>query len=369
MSYIPHLGNPDSRLWIVLERPFGSDAPRGELCSGGMGFAFKKMLSEAGLNLAEVFFCSRRPDTENPNSFSAIDSLMAVYKPPLVVLVGESGSYFLPDLRAREGQDTYKTQLNKYTGSLLTSPNCSNWPHYCMPIANPEDLMRDWKERNVTTYIDLGKIKEELDYQKSYGTLRPLLSRELHFHEMATDEVLSYLDRFRKEPLLSEDIETAYPKAGSEYYGEHPGVPVTFGIAPSPTLGISFSIFRETPAATREVWKAMSTLHSEGAVIIGQNFFNFDSWFYSMLGFSFPLERIQDTLIRHHILWPELPHKLQFLTRQYTRQPYYKDQSEGWSNRKGGMDRLRHYNCLDATVTYEVWEGQEKEFALRPHLR
>lgn len=367
MPYIPHSGNPESKLWIVFERPFGSDTPKTELCSGGMGHAFKKMLSEANIDLAEVFLCSRKPDSENPTAVCSVESLLAHYQPPLILLVGEAASYFLPDLRPREGQDTFRTQLGKYAGSLLTSPNFSGWQHYAMPIASPDDLMKDWRERNVTTYIDLGKMKEELDYFKVNNSLKPLLVRELHFNEMDTDEVLSYLNRFKSEPLLSEDIETCYPRKGSEYYGEYPGAPVTFGIAPSPTLGISFSIFRETPAATREVWKAMAGLHDGGAGIVGQNFFNFDSWFYSMLGFNLPLDRIQDTLIRHHVLWPELPHKLQFLTRQYTRQCFYKDEGKTWNMKN--MSGLRHYNCLDVTVTMEVYLGQEVEFNLRPYLR
>ena len=368
MPYIPHLGDPASKLWCILEHPFGSDIPRAELLSGGMGFAFKKMFEEAAIPLGEVFFCSRKPDTDNPSAVCSIDSLLAHYQPPLLLLVGEASSYYHPDLRPREGQESYKTQLNKYVGSLLSSPNFSGWPHYCMPIISPEDLMRDWRERNVTTYIDLGKIREELDYWKKQGSLQPLRSRSLRFHEMDTDELITQLDNFRtRAAVLSEDIETVYPRKGSEYYQEHPGVPVTFGLADSPEMAISFSIFRETPAATREVWRAFAALHMGDQIIVGQNFFGFDSWFYEMLGFSLKKERIQDTLIRHHILWPELSHKLQFLTRQYTRQSYYKDEAQGWNMKN--MDRLRHYNCLDAAVTYEVWEGQEKEFALRPHLK
>lgn len=368
MTYIPHSGSPESRIWCLLERPYSSDSLKGELCSGGIGFAFKQMMKETGLASEKVFFCSRRPDLENANSFSSVDSLLVTYKPPFILAVGEAASSLLMELRPKEGQDNWRTQLNKYVGSLLQSPSCSSWPHYIMPLADPADLMKDWRERNVTTYIDLAKIKEELEfYQNSNGTLKPLLSRHLVFHEMDTEEILSYLDSFRSEPRLSEDIETVYPKKNSEYYGEHPGVPITFGIAPSSKLGISFSIFRKSTSESKAVWRAMARLHEGCSMVIGQNFFNFDSFFYSLMGFKLNRSTFQDTLIRHHILWPELPHKLQFLTRQYTRQPYYKDEGRTWSPKN--MTGLRHYNCLDATVTFEVYEEQEKEFDLRPYLR
>jgi hypothetical protein len=55
------------------------------------------------------------------------------------------------------------------------------------------------------------------------------------------------------------------------------------------------------------------------------------------------------------------------MTRQYTREPYYKDDGHHWSVKH--MDKLRRYNCLDVCVTYEIWEAQEEEFRQKPHLR
>ena len=97
---------------------------------------------------------------------------------------------------------------------------------------------------------------------------------------------------------------------------------------------------------------------------IGQNYTTFDAHWLRALGFDVNLSLVHDTLIRHHILWPELPHKLQFQTFQYTREPYYKEEGKGWSL-KEGLDRLMKYNCKDTLVTYEVFNEQEKEFADR----
>jgi hypothetical protein len=105
-------------------------------------------------------------------------------------------------------------------------------------------------------------------------------------------------------------------------------------------------------------------LFYDAPVLLGQNFFNYDALFHEMLGFRIRKDRIQDTLIRHHILWPELSHKLQFMTRQYTREPYYKDEGHGWTMKH--LNSYRKYNCLDATVTYEIYQAQEEEFNDRP---
>jgi len=76
--------------------------------------------------------------------------------------------------------------------------------------------------------------------------------------------------------------------------------------------------------------------------------------------------KCQDTLIRHHILWPGLEHKLQFQTNSIQR-AFYKDEGKLWSpNQKKWSMR---YNALDTTVTYEIYNAQEKEFAEKPHLK
>lgn len=364
MPFIHPRGTPTSRIWIVFRRPLSTDADKKYMMSGGLGYAFQKMLEEVGISMNDCYVCSQFPDTDIPLGF--VNPGIESYCPPIIIAIGEAGAMYLNELRPQGKQTSYKTQLNKYVGSLLRG-HSFGWDHWIMPLFDPQDLMADWTERNVTTYIDLAKIKDELEFWKKNGTVQPLRSRTLLSHEMDDDEVLAHLNNFRTSPYLAEDIETVYPKRGSSYYKKHPGLPITFGIASSPEFGISFSVFRKTPTASREVWRAMDKLHSEGATIIGQNFFNFDSLFYNMMGFHCPRDRFQDTLIRQHILWPELPKSLQFLTRQYTRQPYYKDEGKHWKLTQ--LDDLRHYNCLDVTVDFEVFEAQEEEFKQRPHLK
>lgn len=364
MPYVTPSGLPTAPIWCVLEKPFDSD--KALLCTGGIGFAFQKMFKEAGISSSDVYFIARRPDTENVHAASSIDNLAAPYKPPLFLLVGEAGSFFIPELRKLEGQDSYKTQLNKYVGSLLSSQSFS-WPHYAVPLKDPIVLMGNWAERNVTTYVDLGKVKDELEYWKANKTLKPPRTRKLLFHEMDNSELLKELDSLRAAPHVSVDIETLYTKKDSPYYYEYPGSILVIGIASSAEYAISFNPFRDTPGATVEVWRAVQRIFSECSTIIGQNFFGFDSYYLNMFGWKLDKAKFSDTLIRQHILWVELPRKLQFLTRQYTRQEFYKDEMQRTSLKK--MDALRHYNCLDAAVTYEVWEAQQKEFDQRPHLK
>ena len=71
-----------------------------------------------------------------------------------------------------------KTQLNKYVGSLLTRETL-NWPHYAIPVYGPDKCAQDWTERNVSTYIDFQKLRDEMEFWKRTGTIQPLRERRL----------------------------------------------------------------------------------------------------------------------------------------------------------------------------------------------
>lgn len=362
MPYIKPVGKPEARIWILLARPCSTD--KISLLDGGMGSVFKRMLQEAGINLSNCFVTSRAPNTDDIHAFTDLDAALELYKPQLILALSDVAGWYIPEIREPHAMTASAGQLQKYAGSLLQSPSLT-YPHYMMPLYGIDRYVQDWAERNVTTFVDLQKFRDEAQYLGLHGSLQPLRQRVMKFGEMDLDEILMYLEQFRDAPMLSDDIETVYPRKGSKYINL-PGYPIVLGLASSPDFGISFRLFRDKPSENRKLWHTLDKLLYD-ATLLGQNFFNFDALFHNMLGFRIRLDRVQDTLIRHHILWPELPHKLQFLTRQYTREPYYKDEGHGWSVKH--MDKLRRYNCLDVCVTYEVWEQQEEEFKQRPQLR
>lgn len=360
MPYLPTRGTPTSPIWIVVERPFPSDEPKGYLWSGGLGNVYDKMLREAGIDVNDIHIIARRPDTESPSSIKLVENEINQYKPPFVLLLDEVAGIFLDELKIKGVFQ--RGQLQKYAGSFLRSDSFS-YENYVLPMYGPQYCVADWTERNITTYVDMQKLRDELAFYKKQNSLQALPTRTLKYGDMEFDELLSYIERFSNAKYVANDIEN--PVYKTELYKPHPGYPFLLGLADSPTFGISFEMFRKSISETRKLWKAIDTmLHN--VITIGQNFFNYDAYFENALGFSLDLSRIEDTLIRHHILWPELSHKLQFMTRQYTREPYYKDEGHHWNLKY--LNRYRRYNALDACVTYEVWQGQEEEFKLRSHL-
>lgn len=358
-------GSPASQVWVITEFPYPQDKEKRFMFSAGYGYMWDKMMHEAGIS--DYYVVARRSDLDDKMSCSSLDIHLNYHKPPIIIVLEEAGKYFCDELwKHHSKQKNFNeadSDIEKYAGSLLTSPKLE-YPHYIIPTYAPDTIVKDWSIRDIVVNLDLGKARDELEYFRQNGKLQALPERTLKYDIQDYDELCSYLERFRSAKILSNDIETVYTNTKSMYY-PHPGYPVTIGLADSVDFGISFNCFRDSQTETLDLWRRLSRLLYE-IPQLGQNFFNFDSFRYEALGFNIDLGRVQDTLIRHHILWPELPHKLQFLTRQYTRQPYYKDEGKVWNLKD--MKNLRRYNCLDVCVTMEVYLAQEEEFKERPYL-
>lgn len=362
MATIHPKGSPSSRIWVIADAPMSTDIQKSFMFSGGLGYVFDKMIQDACI--PEYYVTCRRPDPEHPEFFKIIEGELNHYKPPFIIALGTVGEFLCDELKLKEGSKAKNTQLSKYVGSLLSTPKVLQYPHYIMPMIEPSRLVADWRERNVTTYFDLQKLREEYFYWKKFGYIQPLPQRELVYKELTLEEILNYFTRFDRASILSVDIESVYTKRDS-LFSPHPGLPTTISIADSSNFAISFNFFRESTIETAILWRELDRLLS-GKTILGQNFYEFDAPRLRSLGFGISKTKIIDTKIRHHILWPELSHTLQFMTRQYTREVFYKDEGKQWNLKN--MTKLRRYNCLDTCITMEIYEQQEDEFRERKDI-
>ncbi|HEY1646300.1 MAG TPA: hypothetical protein VGF75_08155 [Candidatus Saccharimonadales bacterium] len=353
-------GSPISKLWVIAEAPLKKDVDKGYLFSSPMGWSFDKMMNDVGLTNYFVTYIEPT-DTAHPQYKDKVIAAMNQYQPVLILSLDMGAATLLPT-KLRTSSD-----IEKQAGSLLQS-SALNYEHYIMPTFGPQACMANWTQRQVVKYIDLGKLKEEFTYWQIEGQLNPLPSYQLDIDlDIDFPRLLNKLTNWTDPlvPKLSVDIENIYPRDKSDFYG-HPGYPVILSMAPNPVHGISFHLFRESSHETALLWKAIARLLATKK-IIGQNFFSHDSWYFDLLGMKVDRFNIIDTMYKHAVLWPELPHKLQFLTRQYTRQPYYKDENSGAGKKE--RERWMRYNATDACVTFMVDNGMEEELNDRPHLR
>lgn len=367
-------GDPHAKVWVVANDPYDQDEAKGYMFSGTYGYVYEKMLKEAGLD--SVYVTCRRPDLGDKNSTRIIENDLNHYKPPIIIALEEAGKWLCPELKItkfKKGQteQEYESEIQKYSGSLLRS-GLLCYEHYVIPSFAPATVCADWSLRDIVTSLELGKARSELDFLSRNGSLEPLPEYMFEYNFEGPEgfsKLMWILEGFKGAKLLSNDIETIYPKRGkihkSLFVGKTPGLPVLCGFAANSRSGISFELFRESLDESIKLWRQVDWL-LRNVQQLGQNIINFDENYYEMLGFQFGMPPI-DTLIRHHVLWPELPHKLAFLTKQYTRQPYYKGMGANW--RPNQLGEYKTYNCLDCAVTYKVYEEEELEFDGRPQLR
>jgi uracil-DNA glycosylase family 4 len=228
-------------------------------------------------------------------------------------------------LKALTGLDS----IEAWRGSVVP---CTLVPgRKVLATLHPAHALRDWP----STYIierDLRRARRECLYpdirrvQRDFTINADLQTTVDYLHSLG-------------DPI-SVDIETI----GFDY-------PTCVGISDSATraICIPFRGGRLSPSELAYVWRLLYRVFlSRG--IIGQNI-QFDLTRLERYGFRFP--RIHfDTMLAHHLLYPEFAHDLGFITSIYTPDPYYKHESS---------TNLWEYNCKDACLTYVSYEGLLKE--------
>lgn len=369
MSIVSPKGNPAAPVYVIINTPLPNDFEKGYVFSSGMGYVFDKMMHEAGIE--DYYVTARKPDPDNTTMGGDWESYLQHHKPPIIITLDGAGRWLCNELDKKHRTKANKeddSDISKYAGSLLTSPRC-NWPHYVIPTYGPAEVIKQWKMRDIVINCDLAKAASELEWWKTHAyTLQPLPIRNYKVDfDNSFDELLAILESYRDSEILSTDIETIYPRPPtktqpSQFYKILPGYPVCVGLASDINNGISFKLFRDSTVETRELWKKLAILLKDTPQV-GQNYFNFDANFFESLGFKIPLEKCRDTMIMHHLLWAELPHKLQFLARQYTREVYWKDEGAGWAI--NNMRGMMIYNVKDVCVTLEIFQKELAELAER----
>jgi hypothetical protein len=369
MSLVQHHGDEKNPIWVVISEPYDKDQNMGYLFSCGYGYNFKKIwgMGNIGISLPDPHIRSIRPcigatydkDTSLLHFLNDLDRVKPTF---IVPLSDEVLNYLVPYTTQVKEKNS---SLRKWAGSILTS-ELLNWPHYIIGCQPPDYLTRNWDEHEIAAFIDLGHLRDEYDYWFRNGVLNPLPARHLEVQPPFA-VLLNYLNECLNHNFISVDIETIRPKKDSSFYEiKHPGYPYCVAVAVDSKNAMSFSYWDYTPEQCVKIWRKFDELLTK-VPCIGQNFFSFDSHYKERLGFRICLSKCQDTLIRHHILWPGLEHKLQFQTKQYTRESFYKDEGKNFSVKY--KDKFMIYNAKDAAVTYEIWERQEEEFKDRPQLR
>lgn len=359
LRYVGTRGDLSSPICFIGEAPGADEDQIGQPFVGASGRELNRMAMDAGINITKDCWYTNPFKTKPPeNKLDRLTELgiphdlfleqffeeLRQHRPTIIIPCGATPLGILfPETVDKK---SHRASISKYRGSIMVSPKL-DWPHYVIPCTHPAFILREWSERAVAI-LCLAKACEEYTFWRREAKLQPLPERRLLTLQGYSD-VQDFLRSCDGCRAISVDIEMIRRR-----------FPYTIAVAQNEKLAISFSLHDYERSQLLKIWRLLDSLF-RSKKIIGQNWIQFDQNWLEHIGFSPDIHLTDDVLVRQHVLWPEMPKTLAFMTMQYTREKFYKDDGRGWTL-KDGPFQLQRYNAMDAAVTYEVWQRQEDEF-------
>jgi DNA polymerase I-like protein with 3'-5' exonuclease and polymerase domains len=352
LDKIPDHGNPASPIWVVFPTADQKALEYKSIFKSSYESWVASALDEAGLHKGDYYVCSA---VEEPvanyihyNRFrlsnkQAEDFAKRVraHKPHLVILVGEAS------LQAFTGQ----SGIDKWRGSFLYSQLLDT---EVLPIYNGFRISGE-QEFRFLTQMDLNKIKiRGVRYQepKRRYIIDPSFRECVDYLEWLGD---TEGERGQEQKIFTTDIETT---------GLHKTAQLScigFSDAPYSAFVIPFL---DNAKQDRHRWSHAQDVHlykllnramsNEKTIKVYQN---------AMFDMTFLYDRCKimcrgrtwDTMVMHHLLYPDFKKNLGLLTSLYTLDPYYKDEGKIWSNASISDEQFWTYNAKDADVTLRIY--------------
>ena len=336
---VPGIGPRTAKIAIVGEAPGAYEDAQLKPFVGPAGGVLEQCLHAAGLIRSDVYLTNvvkERPTGNNiapffdGKTFSALGiawvqelrSELDDLQPNIIVACGKTA------MAAITGQ----TAITKFRGYILDTIGLEHVKK-CIPCIHPAaclynqgggdkgglstSVAKPYLYRYVIT-SDLKKAKLE---SASAELVRP--QRQLVYNYANVNEVLEWLTYFAEQPLVCFDIEVLNYEVSCISFSSSPEIAASIPIANS---------WSESDEA--QIWRAIQTvLGNPTSVKVGQNLI-FDSHFLLTRCGVEVRGPIQDTMVAHSIIFPELPKGLGFLGSVYCgAQAYWKDLIK-WDNIK-----------------------------------
>lgn len=259
----------------------------------------------------------------------------------------------------------------KWRGSVIpTAPGLFDKPRKVLCSLHPAYSLRGNYTVRYTIVADFQKAVRHLDpptkfVRDEFAQILGAPERRLVV-EMTFQEALAWIEHFKAQPEVAFDIEVT----------NHEVSCISF--CSSPELSVSIPFFQYwTEEQEIILWRAIEDLLSDPKITkIGQNITGFDNSFLAQRNGILVRGKIKDTMVAQHIMYPDFPKGLDFITSIRTDEPYYKDEGKQWRNVKD-WPRFRRYNALDSATTLEaskeIWEelqetGYERTYEMTERI-
>ncbi len=354
---VPNFGKSGASILLVGEAPGETEEFEKKPFVGMSGDMLTNVLGRAGISREEVYLanlCQYRPagnrfellneSTQLADGLAELERYIHEQRPIVIGALGAQALYHLTGI---------SNKITKWRGSILSC----KWDVSIkvIPTYHPAYILRDRTHYPVFD-LDIKRIVQESKTREFNLPVREFVidPRGLELEEI-TQELCA-------APKLAVDIESV--KASKKNAG-HKNFILCAGFATSATRSVCIVNHGDNQFNN----SVQRILESDAKKVF--HFGTFDTEVFHINGFE-TKNYWWDTLTAQHILAPELPRSLDFLSSIYTREPYYKtvgrgeipDDTKSWGA-KVDKSKLWIYNCRDTGVTFEIQEEQEKELTNR----
>lgn len=348
--YVPNEGDPNSNLWFVGEAPGWHEEDKLRPFIGDSGVLLETTIGKSGVTRSEIFLTNLSHHRPPGNKFEALfgsdelrqgvqelKELLAVHKPNVIAALGGWPLKFLCN----------KDGITKYRGSILPvdGPNFGalNAQSKVISTFHPAYITRDRSKYPIFN-VDIQRIVSDSKFPDFRLPVRKYVIDPM--------EMDHWLAEILKKEYISCDIEGVK--------GTTDIICVGFGLSPDVAVVIPY----RDDIRTRDF---ISTVLSSNVVKVF-HFGTYDVPVLRLNGFNLVRCTEQDTLVQAHVLQPELPRDLAYLTSIETREPYYKSEGrkelpgdiKGWSAKRNKQE-VYNYNGKDCCVTIEIFEKQRAQ--------
>jgi DNA polymerase len=351
-NYVPGYGSSSAKLVIVGEAPGAHEVDKGYPFAGPSGHLVDQALACTPLSRNDVYMTNVVKVRPPNNKLSELH------------LIGHTVEEFLPQLwleleqinpncilafgdTALQALTSYKG-IMKYRGSILL---CSKTGQKVVPTIHPAAILHGEGNGNkLHPYKEFSWIKNDVvrAYEQSlFREYRPP-DRNLHVAQSSND-VARFLDRHVKQDMVTLDVETIKTYAQC------------IGLSFNSWEAISIPLFNdgdevgEIPSSDQAlIWRILAEFLQDTKIKIMAQNAKFDEKRCRQIGLKWH-DCWFDMGMGWHILFPEFPKKLQFISSVLTDEPYYKDEGTEFNSKdkKANFRQWLLYNAKDAAVEME----------------
>ena len=351
-------GNPDAKICFLAEAPARTEMRMGKPLVGPSGQLFDRSIHTAGIPRRDTYILNvwetevkrgakgtitdSYGDTLWTEKSGFTEAGLEAAQPTIQRLQKCKANVICPlggvplDLMYQDHR------ITKWRGSILESSRLPG--RKIVPTVHPAFLLRGQYIMRYPFISDLARVREE----SSHAEIR--LRKRIYRLDPSYDEAIAYLDLANTQQAIATDIEVLNHQVSC------------FSVAISPDDVICISLVgrqghRWTIEQEVEIWRRYALILANPDVMkINQNLI-FDLGFLIKQMGIFYDGPLGDTMVAHHIIWPDFPKGLDYLCSIHTREPYYKDDGKLWSKPWADLDQFWLYNAKDSATAFEIWEN------------